>query len=358
MPLERRRLGRTGVEVCPIGLGGIATMKTSVEDAYRTMKTALDLGVDFVDTGQGYGDSQQKIGAILHTLGCRTEVFIATKSAVRSRKKMLAAIDESLEALKTDYIDLYQFHVLLSPEDYDQRVNNGVLDALCESRERGKVRFLGVTGHHFGALRHALESFPFDTVQVAYNMGCERAETEVFATAREKDAGIIAMKPLAGGFLVNPKSATGTPKPGAEAMTAQRALEFVLSCDDVSVAIPGMASPEEVRENFAVRTVSLSTAERNAMVEETMRFVGESFCRGCTYCMPCTANEWRFMIPEILRLEGWYTRYGYEEWARAQYAKQKVNASACQKCGDCEPRCPYGIPIRDRLARAHEILSS
>jgi len=357
--MERRKLGRTGLKVSVIGFGGIPFDRMAPELCQTILGRGIEAGINVIETAQGYGGSQEHIGTALAELGMRDHVILASKSAAKSHKKLVMAINDSLRLLGVEAIDLYQIHgVSLSVKDMKNRINAGVLRALDEAKEAGKIRFTGVTGHDLETVRFAMESYAFDTVQVAYNLGASAPEETIFPLAAERGAAVLAMKPLAGGFLVPPK-VDGPRTPGAKAMTAALALQYVLSNPLVSCALVGMSSAEELDENVAaaqgLRT--LAESEREAMAKHAVEIVGTDFCRCCNYCAPCAKHGFNLVPSEILRLAGWALSYGLDEWAKQRYAERRTKADACEACGTCESKCPYGVPIVERLAEAHRVLT-
>ncbi|BCV24004.1 aldo/keto reductase [Gelria sp. Kuro-4] len=333
--LPERRLGRTGLKVRSLGLGGIPVRDRDWDTALQVVKLALDRGINFIDTARGYGDSEAKIGAAL--AGRRSEVYLASKTPARSAAGARRDLMTSLRELKTDYLDLYQLHGVDEEEDLTRCLApGGALEALREARREGRVRFIGITGHNPRLLRTALKTGEFDTVMVPVNILDRfifRAEETLLPLARELDVGVIAMKPLGGGVIKEPPLA----------------LRYTLS-QAVDIAIPGMGSAAEVEENvrLAGSFEPLTPAEYEGLVRE-VKALGREVCRQCGYCLPCPEG---IDIREVFRLEGMYDRYERKREAQALYRELKVLPEACVRCGTCERRCPYDLPIRDKLVRA------
>lgn len=332
-----RRLGRTGLMVTVLGLGGIPIRDRGWEEAIQVVQAALEQGLNFIDTARGYGDSEAKIGAALKTAGKRDKVYLATKTPQRDAAGARADVEHSLRELGTGYIDIYQLHGVDEPADLEQVLApDGALAALKEAKQAKKVRFIGITGHNPHLLQKAIQTGEFDTVMVPVNI-LDRfifaAEKTLLPLAKKLDVGVIAMKPLAGGVITEPT----------------QALRYTLS-QAVDVSIPGMGSVRELRENVdaAVRFAPLKEAEFETLVQEA-KALGTEVCRQCGYCLPCPEGV---DIREIFRLEGMYDRYERGEEARQLYKELAVKADACQQCGACEGRCPYRLPIRDKLVQA------
>lgn len=339
--LPERRLGRTGLKVRCLGLGGIPVRDRSWEVALEVVRSALDLGINFIDTARGYGDSEAKIGAAI--AGRRQDVYLASKTPKRDAAGAREDLETSLRELKVDYLDIYQLHGVDEKEDLEKCLApGGALSALKAAQQAGLVRFIGITGHNPGVLGEALKTGEFDTVMVPVNI-LDRfifnAEEALLPLARELDVGVIAMKPLAGGVIKEPPLA----------------LRYTLS-QAVDIAIPGMGSVAEVEENvwLAGAFRPLTEAEYESLVRE-VQALGREVCRQCGYCLPCPQG---INIREVFRLEGMYDRYERKREAQALYRKLTVLPDACAGCGECEKRCPYDLPIRDKLQRAAAKLGS
>ncbi|MGE5554254.1 MAG: aldo/keto reductase [Betaproteobacteria bacterium] len=328
--MNRRRLGRTGLTVSLLGLGGIPIQRVSPAEAERVVAAALEAGVTFFDTARNYTDSEAKFGAALRPV--REGVVLATKTLARTAEAARADLAESLRQLGTDYIDLYQLHNV-KPAWYEQLIGpGGALEALLRAKQEGAVRFLGITSHRPDLLLKALELDIFDTIQVPYSYLDHGGVTDLLAAAERADVGVIAMKPLAGGAL---------------AEVAGPALRFLANQPAVSVIIPGADSPEQVWDNLsAVDPLRSLGPEEEEALARTAESLGKEFCHRCDYCQPCPAG---IDIPMVFILEGYRSRYQMPEWAAQRYAQLDHKPGECRECGLCEQRCPYDLPIRERL---------
>jgi len=182
----------------------------------------------------------------------------------------------------------------------------------------------------------------------------ERVGSEVIPSAHEHRMGIITMKPLAGGRLADPKELTRLKE--GELSLAQLALQFILSNDMVTCAIPGVTKVSELEQNLKVaeKVKKLSQQEVRELIER-VGDVGKDFCRNCGYCMPCPQG---LNIPDIFRFEGYYVRYGMKEWAKEQYDALDVKVEECARCEQCIEKCPYGLDVPRLLKRAKVVLSA
>jgi aryl-alcohol dehydrogenase-like predicted oxidoreductase len=244
-PIPRRSLGRTGQEVTQFALGGEGVLRTHgrMPEAVSVIHRALDQGVTYCDTAPAYAGSLDYYGAALAER--RSQVFLASKTHDRTRDGSLQLLDESLKRAHTDRLDLWQLHDLRSATDLKLIFGRGgALEALVQAREEGRVRFLGLTGHHDPTiLLEAMSRFDFDTVLIALNA----ADTHRLSFARtvlpeaaRRGMGVIGMKVYAAGVLL---------RGGANTITSAEAMGYVLSLPGVSTVIIGCSSPAEVDEN-------------------------------------------------------------------------------------------------------------
>jgi aryl-alcohol dehydrogenase-like predicted oxidoreductase len=261
--IPRRVLGKTGVEVSVLVLGGVAAMKSAPTVAFHPAElanAALDAGINYFDTAPAYnnGQSERNFGEVLATR--RHEVFLATKTGSRSYEGAMRDVEASLKRLRTDYLDLLQIHGVKAKEDFakwDQP--DGVLKALHKLRDEKVTRFIGVTGHESPeSMRRAIEQFDFDTVLTTFNPTVRRRpyQEHVLPLARKKGMGILAMKLMGGGYgslaISNPIKNDDvwyhdeSPRQAEAGVLIRYALGL-----PISAAVVGMGSLEHLRVNAA-----------------------------------------------------------------------------------------------------------
>ncbi len=206
MDLPRRRLGRTGVEVTALGLGGEGILRTyhRHQEAQQVIQAALDAGILYFESARAYSDSEVYLGHGLQ--GRRDQVFLTSKSHGRSRAEAEAHLHTTLTNLQTDHLDLWQVHDLRSKDEVMAIGRpGGALEAFYRAKEQGKTRFIGVTGHHDpDILRLAIETYDFDTVLLPVNPAepHHRSFLPLAQEAAAKGLGVIGMKVLCRGILV------------------------------------------------------------------------------------------------------------------------------------------------------------
>ena len=323
-------LGLTGLKVVPIGFGGIPIQRLEQEAVTALIDQMMVEGINFIDTARGYTTSEQMIGIALEG-GKRDKFILATKSMSRDYEQMKADIETSLRLLQTDFIDLYQCHLVKDLDQYALIMSeNGAYKALLEAKAEGKIGHIGMTAHSASFVNQVIREMPFETLQFPYNL-VERQGEPLFEIAHKRGIGVIVMKPIAGGAINN----------GA------LSLKFIMNNPNVSVAIPGMDHVDQVRTNAAVLKHSYHFTELDLdEMAEIASSLGETFCRRCGYCLPCPQG---IDIPTQFLMEGYLTRYNLQDWAKTRYAGLPVKADACVDCGACEPKCPYNLPIRSML---------
>jgi len=332
--IMNRRLGRTSIVTSVLGMGGIPIQRCTSQQAQSIMDTCVREGIYFIDTARGYGASEALIGESIK--GNRELFKLATKSPAKDKMTMACEIEKSLDQLQVEFIDLYQCHFV---RDLDQLAQitgpGGAYEALVEARDDGKIKHIGITSHSVDVLKVAIETGLWESIQFPYNF-VEIQGLDLFKRAYELGIGVLVMKPLAGGAIDH----------------IDLSLRFILDNPHISVLIPGMDTVDQVIENATiVREAKPLSDEDRFYIERFRTTMGNRFCRRCGYCGPCPEG---IDIPTMFTLEGYLTRYDLKEWARVRYNGLSKTAVDCIKCGLCEPKCPYDLPIREMLVTVAE----
>ena len=325
------RLGKTDLEVSRVGIGGIPILQMDEADAIDLVRYALDLGVTFIDTANAYTSSKTSSEYLIGkgVADRRKEVVIATKTSVRTKKGALKHLQMSLERLGTDYIDIWQFHGVNNDEDYKRiMVKDGVMTAAKEALAAGTIRHIGFSSHSIDTTLKMVESGNFETVQFPINFVNNEAVDDLVALAKEKDVGFIGMKPFAGGQL----------------RYADLAIKYLLQFDNV-LPIPGVKQFQEIKTivDIVKGSWELSTSDQKRMQDKRDE-LGTRFCRWCGYCMPCP-NE--VNIPRAMNA---LLSVSYGDRFYNHAAKAIESVKNCVRCGQCESKCPYELPIMDTIA--------
>ncbi len=325
-------LGKTGLRVSVVGLGGIPIQRTDAAGTKAVIDACLETGINYIDTARGYTVSEEYLGEALE--GRREKFILATKTMARDYAGMKADIEKSLKNLRTDHIDLYQIHNIKTDAEFSTCFGeNGAYKALLEAKAEGKIGHIGATCHGVEALERLITEFEdkIETVMFPFNI-VENQGAALMAKCKEKNIAFIAMKPLAGGNIED----------------ATLAMKYILADPNCTIAIPGMGDREEVLQNAAAADMGALTAEDKRACEKIVSDLGHNFCRRCGYCAPCPQG---INIPSNFLFVNYLRRYGLADWARSRYATMEKTAKDCVGCGTCETRCPYELPIREMLKK-------
>ncbi len=335
--LAKRRLGRTGLAVTELGFGGISIQSLGADEAVELIRAAADAGINFFDTARVYTDSERKLGMGL----AGRDRIVATKSLARDADTLRRELEESLAELGMDSVGLFQLHNVSRMETLERVLApGGALDGARRAHDEGLTSHIGVTSHNLDVAAAAIRTGAFATLQIPYNVVEDGADRQgLFALAQELDVGVIVMKPLAGGALENPAAA----------------LRFALQAD-IATVIPGMQSLAHLRED--IRALDGAAPPSRDEMRELLALagrLGRRFCRRCQYCLPCPEG---IDIPQVFICATTAFARGETERARRMYSLLEKPASGCRECAECEPRCPYDLPIREMLAEAAAMLES
>ncbi len=313
-------LGKTGLVVTKTALGCLPLQRCSREDAVKLLQAAYDGGIRYFDTANAYTDSEEKIGLALADV--RDQIVISTKSAARDRAGVLAHIENSLKMMKTDYIDLFQFHQVAEVPDAEDP--EGAYAGALEAKERGWIRHIGVTSHRVNVAEECIASGLFETLQFPFSYISSERDLALAEKCKAADMGYIAMKGLAGGLLTNVRACHA----------------FMKQYDNV-VPIWGMQTLDELAQWLAV------TEEDPDMDEELAAFIRKereelsgSFCRSCGYCMPCPMG---IEIRNCARMDRLLRRSPWQQYMTPEWQAKMNKIEDCIGCYSCASKCPYQL---------------
>lgn len=322
------RLGSTGIVVNKNGFGALPIQRISDEEAVYLLRKAYDGGMRFFDTARAYSDSEHKVGLAFD--GMREKVYIATKSGARTGEDMKKDLEKSLENLKTDYIDIYQFHnPAFCPKPGDE---SGLYDAALEAKKEGKIRHIGITNHRLSIAHEAIDSGLYETLQFPFCYLATEKEEELVQKCKEADMGYIAMKALSGGLITNSAA--------AYAHAAQY---------DNVLPIWGVQREGELDEFLEyIQNPPTMTEELKALIEKDRAELSGDFCRGCGYCMPCPVG---IEINNCARMSLLLRRSPSAMQLTEEGQKKMMLIENCLHCGQCKAKCPYGLDTPALLAK-------
>ena len=313
-------LGRTEIKVCKNGFGALPIQRISFDSAKEILLHAYNNGINFFDTARFYTDSEEKIGYALSDV--RDKIYIATKTAAQNADDFWKDLNTSLNNMKTDYIDIYQFHnPSFCPKPND---GTGLYEAMLEAKAQGKIRFIGLTNHRLAVAQEAIDSGLYDTIQFPF---CYLATDKDIATVencKKNNLGFIAMKGLSGGLITN----------------SAAAYAFMAQYDNV-LPIWGVQRMSELNEFLSYNTNPPSvTGEIKELIDNDRKMLAGEFCRGCGYCMPCPVG---IEINNCARMSLLLRRSPSElQLTPAVQAKMK-KIENCLHCNQCKSKCPYGL---------------
>lgn len=321
-------LGKTKITVNKNGFGALLVQRVSVEEAGTLLKKAFNHGITFFDTARAYSDSEEKLGLAFE--GIREKIYIATKTAADTAEGFRRDLEESLRLLKTDYIDLYQFHnPAVCPKPGD---GSGLYEAMLEARERGTVRHIGITNHRLHVAAEAVESGLYETLQFPFSYLASEKELELVEACKAADMGFIAMKALSGGLITN----------------SAAAYAYLAKFDNV-LPIWGIQREHELDEFLSyIDNPPVMTEELEAVIEHDRKELLGEFCRGCGYCMPCPAE---IEINTCARMSLLIRRSPSAGHLTEASQNMMMKIKDCLHCGQCSSKCPYGLDTPALLER-------
>jgi len=313
-------LGKTGITVNKNGFGALPIQRISNEDAGKLLRKAYEHRITFFDTARFYTDSEAKIGESLSDV--RDKIYIATKTAATDAKTFWKDLSTSLSLLKTDYIDLYQFHnPSFCPKPGD---GTGLYEAMLEAKEQGQIRHIGITNHRLAVAKEAIDSELYETLQFPFNYLATKEELKLVSRCKENNIGFIAMKALSGGLITNSKAA----------YAYQDLYDHVLP-------IWGIQKETELDEFISyIDNPPTMTEEIKAVIEKDQKELASNFCRGCGYCMPCPVG---IEINNCARMSLLLRRSPAELQLTKEVQAKMKRIEKCINCGRCSARCPYGL---------------
>ena len=325
------RLGKTDITVNKNGFGALPIQRISVNDAVCLLHKAYDGGINFYDTARMYTDSEEKLGAAFSDR--RSQIKISSKTGATNTEDFWKDLETTLRSLKTDYLDIYQFHnPAFCPKPGDE---SGIYDAALEAKRKGMILHIGITNHRLNVAREAIDSGLYETLQFPFCYLSGEPELKLLEGCRKQDMGFLSMKALSGGLITNAAAAYAFQAQFPETLPfwgVQRESELDQFLDFVK-------NPPVMNE------------ELSAVIERDRRELSGEFCRGCGYCMPCPAG---IEINNCARMSLLLRRSPAAPYLTPQWQEKMKKIEDCRHCESCKKKCPYGLDTPELLKRNYE----
>ena len=313
-------LGSTGMKVSRTAFGALPLQRCTMDDAVRILRRAFDGGINFFDTARAYSDSEDKLGEAFE--GVRKEIYIATKSQATTPEGIRSDVETSLGKLRTDYVDIFQFHNFMPSDE--------CMDAVLSLKAKGMINHIGLSLHAMETAYKAVGLGVFETLQYPFSCLSSEEEVELVRTCEKTGIGFIAMKAMAGGLI----------------REVEANFAFIR---DVGAVTPiwGIQRMEELEQFIELENHDIElTDEHRKLIEMERAALLQRFCRGCGYCLPCDAG---IEINFSARMDLLLGRAVYQNFITPQWQEKMSRIENCVECGKCIERCPYNLDAPSML---------
>lgn len=329
--MEKVILGRTGICVQKNGFGALPVQRVSLNEAKIILRKAYENGIQFFDSARAYSDSEEKIGLALSDV--RENIYISTKTMATTVQAFWEDLETSLKMLKTDYIDIYQFHnPSFCPKPGD---GTGLYEAMLEAKSQGKIHYIGLTNHGWEVAKEAIESDLYDTLQFPFSYLASEKEEELVYLCEEHNVGFICMKALSGGLITR----------------SDIAYAYLLQYKN-ALPIWGIQKESELDEFISYqKQAPVLTKDIEEIIQHDRKELAGQFCRGCGYCMPCPQG---IIINQCARMSLMLRRAPAENWLLEKWQAEMNKIKDCIHCGKCMTHCPYGLNTPELLQKNYE----
>ena len=322
------RLGKTNLNVNKNGFGALPIQRRNKKDSIEILKTAYDNGIDFYDTARFYTDSEKKLGLAFEDV--REDIYIASKTGMETVEEFWKDLETSLKELKTDYLDLYQFHnISFCPKKDDE-----LYKAMLEAKEQKLINHIGITTHKITIANEALDTGIYETLQYPFSYLSGTEELKLIEKCRKLDVGFLAMKAMGGGLLKNSKAS----------------FAYINQFSNV-LPIWGIQKLSELNEFLSYDETTVLDDELKKAIENDKNELGDNFCRGCGYCMPCPED---INISLCCRMSLWIRRFPTEPNMDEKTQEIMKKTLECMECYACVDKCPYELDIPELLKENYE----
>ena len=322
------RLGKTNLKVNKNGFGALPIQRRNEADSIEILTAAYDAGIDFYDTARFYTDSEQKLGKAFEDV--RENIYIASKTGMETVEEFWNDLETSLKELRTDYLDLYQFHNI----SFCPKAEDDLYKAMLEAKEQGLIRHIGITTHKITIANEALDSGLYETLQYPFSYLSGDEELKLIDRCKNLDVGFIAMKAMGGGLIKNSKAS----------------FAYINQFDNV-LPIWGIQKLTELNEFLSYDESTVLDDELKSAIENDKKELGDNFCRGCGYCMPCPEE---INISLCCRMSLWIRRFPTEPNMDEKTQEIMRKTLDCVECYECIDKCPYELDIPELLKENYE----
>ncbi|MCQ2539636.1 MAG: aldo/keto reductase [Acetatifactor sp.] len=324
-------LGSTGITVEKNAFGALPIQRISAAEAVKLLRKAYDSGVTFFDTARYYSDSEEKLGEAFD--GMREKIFIATKTGAQTVEGFWNDLNTSLKNLRTDYIDIYQFHnPSFCPKPGD---GSGLYEAMLEAKAKGMIRHIGITNHRLNVAKEAIESGLYETLQFPFCYLATAQDIELVEMCKKANMGFIAMKALSGGLITN----------------SAAAYAYLAQFDNV-LPIWGVQRESELDAFLSyLDNTPVMNKDLSAVIEKATTALLGDLCRGCGYCMPCPVG---IEINNAARMSLMIRRAPIAPQLSPEWQAKMKLIEKCLHCGKCKSKCPYGLDTPELLRKNYE----
>lgn len=378
--MNYRELGSTGLRVSEIGLGCEGFVGQDQKFTHEMLQLAFDHGVNCMDLYSPDPELRSRIGSVLH--GRRGSFVIQAHlctvwqngqyKATRRINEIRASFTDLLDRLETDYVDIGMIHYVDSVETWSEIVQGDVMKYVLEQKAAGSIRCIGLSSHNPAAALEAVENGLIDVLMFSVNpcydllpgdedceilwadesysgrlLNMDPDREKLYETCQRRGVGITVMKAFGGGDLLTDDS------PAGKALTVNQCIHYALTRPAVATVLVGVRNTEQMKASLAYETASPAEKDYAAAFASFPKISWQGHCMYCGHCAPCPMGIDIALVTKFLNLAR--AQGEVPETVREHYAALTHKAGECIECGQCEKRCPFGVPIRQNMKQAQKI---